>query len=232
MIRIDLGKGSDEKSSSKKSSFLGGKFSKQLSGLPSDAGSIVFLVAALAFAFLPYLFVDQFKESIRDKQKKDLSALSDSEQIITQDIEKYKSYKAELENFEKQSELVRQRISAVNELLTARTGPVNLLDAIGQSVPAHAWLTSLELTAYPEPSLSLSGSSWTNDEVSDFSDRLSASIYLEKVSLEEINSVKGQASEETKSFLIKAVPKGFKKSSAEERKTASASTGEEAQKIK
>lgn len=230
MIRIDLGKSTDEKSGSKKSSFLGGKFSKQLSGIPSDTGSIVFLVAAVAFAFLPYLFVDQFKESVREKQKKDLSALSESEQVITQDIEKYKSYKAELENFEKQSALVKQRIAAVNDLLTARTGPVNLLDAIGQSVPSHAWLTDLELVSNPEPGLSLSGSSWTNDEVSDFSDRLSASVYLEKVSLEEINSVRGAAQEDTKSFVIKAVPKGFKKLSTEERKTASATPGEEAQK--
>lgn len=223
MIRIDLGKDAEERLKSRKpekkafsSSVPSFKLEK------SEFSGLVLLVGSVALALLPFLFVGQYKDRVVANLNNQMKELQENKVALEQEIEKYKSYKTELENFEKQSALINQRLVSVNELLQTRGGPVNVLDALGQSLPPGVWLTQIELNALPQPSLFFNGSAFTNEEVTDYSEKLGSSIYLEKIELKELTGSKNDKGDEIKMFSFTAVPKGFGIKLQSDRDTAGA----------
>jgi len=212
MIRIDLGKtGENRISNNQKKVLKNFAFLEQLKIDKADLGGVLLLLGAVAFAFLPHLFVEQFKEQNQKKHDALKAQLVEEQTSLKQEVTKYKSYKSELENFEKQSALLAQRLAAANELLGSRSGPVNTLDALGQSLPAGAWLTQINLSAEPEPSLQISGSAYTSEDVTDFAERLTNSIYFQDVELKEVVGVPAAGKkEDIRTFSFSAVPKVFK----------------------
>jgi len=222
MIRIDLGKNPEKrKSSSKGRSVNGSSLLGQFKIEKTDIGGFLLLVGAIAFAFLPHLFVEQFKERALQKHQTTKNQLAEEQNNLKQDIAKYNSYKAELDNFEKQSALLAQRLAAVNELLSSRSGPVNTLDAIGQSLPNGAWLNQISLTSDPEPNLQFSGSAYSSEDVIDFSEKLNNSIYFQNVELKEVVGERSAGKEDVKNFSFTAIPKAFKAFKGTQRETAS-----------
>lgn len=222
MIRIDLGKNPEKRrSSSKSQGWNSFGLLNKLKIDKADIGGLLLLLGAVAFAFLPHLFVEQFKERSKQKHESEKARLAEEKMGLEQQIAKYNSYKAELDNFEKQSSLLAQRLAAVNELLSSRSGPVNTLDALGQALPAGAWLNQINLTAEPEPNLQLAGSTYSSEDVTDFAEKLANSIYFQNVELKEVSEQRTSGKEDTKSFVFVAVPKVFKKFKKEQRDTAS-----------
>lgn len=215
MIRIDLGKDAEERAKNKRKTKAPSSQMRQgINFGKNDLGGGLFLIGALAFAFLPYLFVEQYKTSVRQKNQTSLAAVEEVKRKLQEEINQYQGYKVELENFEKQSKLLNERLMAVNDLLAARSGPVNLLDAIGQSLPAGAWLTEINLTSGKEPLITFSGLAYSHEDVTDFADKLSASIFFEKVKLESVIESGGGKGTELKSFSFQAVPKNSNRSTA------------------
>jgi Tfp pilus assembly protein PilN len=212
MIKIDLGRDAEQRAKAKKKPQAQPILnSKRTASLPlANLGGTVLVVGALAFAFLPYLFVEQHKKTTREKHEQAKVSLQEAKAEAQREIDKYSSYKQELESFEKQSALIRERLNAVNNLLSSRNGVVNLLDAIGQGIPGRAWLTRLDLKNGSQPSIQFAGGAYSNEDVTDFSDKLSASVYLEKVTLEEVSATKTSGKgEDTRNFSFRAVPKIF-----------------------
>jgi Tfp pilus assembly protein PilN len=182
MIRIDLGKNPEQRrAASKGKSSKGFPLLDQFKVEKTDVGGVLLLLGAIAFAVLPHLFVEQFKERTLQRHESTKAQLSEEQNNLRQEISKYNSYKAELDNFEKQSSLLAQRLAAVNDLLSSRSGPVNTLDAIGQSLPPGSWLNQITLASEPEPTLQFSGSSFTSEEVTDFAEKLSNSIFFQNL---------------------------------------------------
>lgn len=221
MIRIDLGKDADQRSKKKKSgdpaSF---KLPEGLKFERSDLGGVLLLIGACAFSILPYLFVEQLKVRAEEEFNKEKAVLTESKNRLQQDISKYESYKTELENFEKQRELLAKRIAAVNDILNSRSGPVSIIDAVGQSLPAGAWLNRIEMGTNPTSYLNFSGTAYTNEDVTDFAERLGASIYIQSIELKEVSGSKLSNGDEVKTFSFEAVPKGFKGLAVGDRVTA------------
>ncbi len=223
MIKIDLGKDASEKlKTRKKEKKAAAPDQKASTFTKSEITSFLILVGMTAFSLLPYLFVGQLKERAIQSISVKKAELQEAKSSLEQEIQKYQSYKTELENFEKQSALINQRLTSVNELLQTRGGPVNILDAVGQSLPPGVWLSQLELNALPEPNLVFSGSAFTNEEVTDFSEKLGASIYLEKIELKDLMGSRNEKGEEIKTFSFSAVPKGFGSKQNQTRETAGA----------
>ncbi|MFM8270289.1 MAG: PilN domain-containing protein, partial [Pseudomonadota bacterium] len=187
----------------------------------TDIGGILLLLGAVAFAFLPHLFVEQFKERAQQKHDSAKAQLTEEQSSLKQEISKYNGYKTELENFEKQSALLAQRLAAVNELLSSRSGPVNTLDAVGQSLPSSAWLNQIVLSAEPEPSLKLTGLARSSEDITDFSEKLANSIYFQNVELKEVVVSGGTETDGVRTFTLTAVPKVFKPFGKNQRETAS-----------
>lgn len=222
MIKIDLGRDAEDRAKAKKKPQLsqGQKKSRVSNVRIPDLWGTILVLGAFAFAFLPHLFVEQYKQTTRDKHEQAKAALSEAKVEAQRDIDKYKSYQVELDNFEKQSALIRERLNAVNELLAMRNGVVNLLDALGQSLPNRAWLSKIDLKNGNPPTLMFTGSAFSNEDITDFSDKLTASVYLDKVTLEEVISKSAEKGDDAKSFTISAEPKIFSKNMKGDRKTA------------
>jgi len=225
MIKIDLGRTPEERVKSRKSE----KKSVSSPRVPfkvnqGELSGLLFLGGVLAFSILPSLFVGQFKQRALQKIGADQRELQEIRANLEREIEKYQSYRTELENFEKQSALINQRLSSVNELLQSRGGAVNVLDAVGQALPPGAWLNQIELNTSPEANISFGGSAFTNEEVTEYSEKLGASIYLEKIQLKELTGSRTEKGDDLKSFSFSAIAKGFGVKAEKDRDTAGAPT--------
>lgn len=221
MIRIDLGKDGLEKKNT--ATNLKDFFDKlKTKGFKAngpkgtkidvDYRTVVIIAVVTAVACLPHLFVAQYRSYIEGQHASVMQSLKDKQAALNQEIAKYQSYQRELESYERQKKLIQDRLAIVRQLLEARGTPVNVLDSIGQSLPQRAWLTALEYKTSPDlagatPGVVLGGEAYSNEDISDFVDKLSESIHLSDVNLESVNP-KVEKDVEVKTFEVKAVPKG------------------------
>lgn len=208
MIKVNLGRGGETRKKKLPKKKGSAPFIKNsLRGLnKSDIGGALLLMAAIALSILPYLFLQQHKDSLQRKYQVEKQAIEEKKNLAQQELSKYQSYKVELESFEKQKAQLVQRLEVLNRLLKTREGPVNIIDAIGQGIPEDAWLNQLKLNLSDTSSLSFSGSARTSEAVTQFAQKLSKSIYLSNVQLNEMVSAM-DGKEEVKTFSFEASPK-------------------------
>ena len=161
----------------------------------------------VALAFLPHLFFSQYKAFIISQNQQRIKALQEQTDVVNQEIAKLQPFQKELESYEQQKKLVKERLGIVRELLTSRGTPVNVLDALGQSLPERTWISKLELELDPtKPKLKVNGVSYSNEEISDFVDKLSESVYFNEVVLDEVNP-KQDGKIDVRAFSLHAKPK-------------------------
>lgn len=214
MIRIDLGKEEVQKKSSTNPLVqllekVGLTNGKPQSGAKSiDIKLVLILGIVAAVAYLPHLFVAQYRLYIETQHETQMRAYRERQEKLKQEVVKFQSYQRELESYEKQKRLIQERLTIVRKLLDARGAPTNVLDSIGQSLPARSWLHTVDFKTYPKPEVSLAGNAYANEDISDYVDRLSESIHLSDVSLENVTVTKLEKDVEVKTFEVKAVPRG------------------------
>ncbi len=209
MIRIDLAKDEFEKDAGgKKTSVfqkieLPATFKRFVPRL--NILSIIVVGVSVALALLPHLFFTQYMTFVELDHQKKLQEIKTKLSQINEEISKLASLKSELESYEQQKKVVSQKLTTVRDLLSARGTPVNVLDALGQGLPRNTWLTSVDLKL-GDGTLGLNGKAYTNEEISDYLDRLAESIYLSDVKLESvIAEIKDKVT--IKVFVITAKPK-------------------------
>jgi Tfp pilus assembly protein PilN len=205
MIRINLGKEQNtqaEKKTSLTSVKLPPQLQKAIKQASEDLGLVVFYVVALAVAALPQFVVTEYIELVTTRHKATLSDLDKKIAEIDTEIVKYSPFKKELESFEAQKAMVKERLTTIRKLQGGRGMPVTLMDAISQSLPKRVWLGDIRLTNSSEDAaLALTGSALANEDISDFVDKLQDSVHFETVKLLGVSPSKlGQVS--TKSFTI------------------------------
>jgi len=208
MIKVNLGRGSEtrRKALPQKSKKKSDRLSFLSSMDKSDLGGMLLLVAAGALSLLPYLFLQQYKASVQQRLVSKKQELEEKRNSSEQELKKYESYKSELESFEKQKAQLTQRLDALNKLLRLRSGPVKIINAVGQGLPAAAWLDKINLRLGDDKSLNISGIAMSMVAITQFSEKLSASIYLSNVQLNEmVNGVDGK--DTVKIFSFVATPK-------------------------
>lgn len=189
MIKVDLGRTSEKK---KKSSSISKKKKVDFSALAkldkSDLSGLILLAGAVALAFLPHLFLQQYKTRIEVSFRAEKRKLEEQKGLAQQELNKYQSYQQELKNFEDQKTVLTQRLDAINLLLKSRSEPIYVLDALSQSIPEGAWLSEVNFQFGESPSLVFSGEAYSSDDVTQLADKLSASIYLTNLKLNEMDS--------------------------------------------
>lgn len=209
MIKINLKKGG----AGEREKSINPALSKALGKLPIpqvtlDASFIVLSLALIALAGIPHLFFVRYREHVQLLHKKDMSNLAEEEENIKTEMAKYQTYQAEIKNIEEQQSKVAQRLNIVKQLQLSRTGPVNILDSVGQSLPQRVWLNQIDLSLKEPRQIQLSGKSYSTEDIAEFVGKLNSSIYFEKVYLDGVSTAKERDSTGTeKSFLILAVPK-------------------------
>lgn len=193
MIRIDLGHDQLEKSAKAGSGRTGAEFSRAFGPIVKrvkvDVAGFLTLVVGMGVAALFPLFLDQYKTFVARDFTEKKAKLQVTADALNREIGKLLPYQKELESYESQKKLVASRLAVVKELLTSRNTPVLILDAIGQNLPRRTWVNSLDLSfGETDGTISLQGSSYSNEEVADFVDKLTNSVYLKDVQLEDVNT--------------------------------------------
>lgn len=214
MIRIDLGRG-DSGKGGKPSPFSGLNldFLKRFGGgrlnkVFGDLKGLVMIAVAVALACLPHLFFTQYRTFMIDEHEASKKKLQENIAILAQEVQKLKPFQQELESYEQQKRLVRERLEVVRALLSNRGTPVSVLDAIGQSLPKRTWLSEIDFkSGKDQPTVRLQGQSYSNEDLSDFVDKLSESVYFSEIKLDEMSAGKFAGSVDVRQFKITAKPK-------------------------
>lgn len=173
-----------------------------------NATGLILTLVAVAIAAFPHLFFLKYRAHIETEHQENLASLKAEIDSVKTEIAKYETYQTEMKSFEEQESKINQRLNVVKQLQTSRTGPVNILDAVGQALPQRVWLTGIEMNISPSNQIQLNGKGYSSEDVAEFVDKLNSSIYFEKVILDGVSTEKdGEQSGTVKSFLIVAVPK-------------------------
>jgi type IV pilus assembly protein PilN len=176
-----------------------GQAKPKASRRPVDTGSalpLVFVLAGLAFgvvilALLYYSWQRQLNdENARIKQLQ--AQKTDLEQV-----------KQQVEAFEKQKQVLQQRVSTIEQLQRDRTGGQELLDQIASTVARteNLWLTSMVRKGN---SLSIDGSSASINAVANFITALKRSGYFQKVEIKESKQDEKNTTVQTFNFQLTA----------------------------
>lgn len=187
---------------------LRGGLSK-IGSLVGNASGITLLLGAAGFAVMPHIAFTRYKAFLESQHAERVAEFDKKLSSVAAEIAKLLPYKKELESYEAQKKLVQDRIAAIQTLLKARSAPVSFMDAVGQSLPQRAWLNSVSFDlGEGKNQIVVKGQSLANEDVSDYVDRLNESTYLRDVSLDQVASKNGGASDfETKAFEITMYPK-------------------------
>src|SRR5581483_10083185 len=82
-------------------------------------------------------------------------------------------------------EVIRKKIEVISVLEENRTGPLFVMDALGQSIPNRAWIDEFSEKNYMAR---IEGTAWDELTVSDFMKKLQSSPYFQNVDLAVINT--------------------------------------------
>jgi type IV pilus assembly protein PilN len=116
--------------------------------------------------------------------KKRIKAL----EVIRNKVEEFKAKNKELE----------EKIRVISVLEENRTGPLLVMDALGQAIPNRAWVDRFSVKDY---TAEIEGTAWDELTVSDFMKKLQSSPYFQGVDLAVINTKEIQHFS-LKTFLI------------------------------
>lgn len=206
MIRINLGKEQANPQEAKKATLGKLKLPPQLAAAlrkaSEDVGLVIFFVVSIAVALLPQLAVSEYIELVETRHKAVVKEMDKQIATVDSEIVKYSPFKKELESFEAQKTMVKERLTTIRKLQGGRSLPVTLMDAIGQALPKRVWLTTIRMNTMGEAgTLTLAGSALSNEDISDFVDKLQDSVHFESVKLIGVNPAK-LSSVSTKTFTI------------------------------
>src|ERR1700684_3382521 len=138
---------------------------------------IIFLLVALGLAAV-VLSVTYFQ------QKKELDATNARIAALRSEKQSLQLVKQDVDRFETQKAVLEQRISVIETLQKNRTGGQELLQMVANTVVRvdALWLTSLERTG---DSLKISGEAGSINAVANFITQLRRSGYFDKVEIQE-----------------------------------------------
>jgi hypothetical protein len=215
VIRIDLSRDATERSSQSLQSQILKRLrlpglGRSASGAASqiDVGQASVIAIAVAAAFLPSLFIGQYKQYVIAETDSQVRAIKENVGQANQEIAKLMPYQKELESYDVQKKLVKERLEVIRDLVAVRGTPVSVLDAVGQSLPPKTWVQTIGLeTKGGQPVIELAGQSYSTDEVSDFVDKLSESVFFNDVMLQDMGTQQIDRTIDVKSFSILAHPK-------------------------
>lgn len=193
MIRIDLGK-SDRKQGQGLRKLavqlkLEQPYDQLLKRFDNDFSRMVAFLVAVAVSVLPYLLVGEYERVVTQGYERKITAMDKELTVVNAEIEGLQPFKRELDSYETQKAQVNQRLAVIHQLVEARGTPVTTLDAVSQSLPETAWLDTVTFESTKSlEKIVLSGRSLTNEDISDFMDRLTQSSYLKNVKLNSVDS--------------------------------------------
>ena len=187
-----------------------------------DSGFLILAAILISLAIVPHLLFRQYQNQMVEIHKNTLAGIELELNQIKEEIKKNEIFEVEMKSIEEQEAKVSSQLNMIKQLQQARIGPLNILDAIGQSLPERIWLSSIDLNLGTNSQVQLNGKGYSSDDVSAFLLNLNKSIYFEQVNLDGVSTQKeGPQSASIKTFFVVAKPKLITDSSANIRANAS-----------
>jgi len=176
-----------------------GQIRPKASRRPVDTGAalpVLFIGAGLAFGvvvlFLLFLNYQKLVTAENNRIKVLQAQKTDLENI-----------KQQVEAFDKQKQVLQQRVSTIEQLQRDRTGGQDLLDMVANTVSRteNLWLTTMTRKG---TTLSIEGSSASVNAVANFITALKRSGYFQKVEIKETKQDDKNTSVQTFNFQLSA----------------------------
>lgn len=133
--------------------------------------SILFLCLVLVGAGCGALYVTKMLEL--DGIKEEVADIDRQNQALKKKL-------GEVANFEKKKEELEQKLAVLNDLKTAKAGPVHLLDELSRALPDKIWLTQFSESG---GNINLAGYGDAERTVASFMNNLERSPYYSNVEL-------------------------------------------------
>lgn len=186
MIRINLGRGEPNEP---KKDFLGLQrlpppLQKAIRRLTADLTLIATYVIAMGLAYVPGVVLARYETLVEARHKQTLKELDNQALAVDEEVKKYTPFKRELDSFEAQKAMVKERLNVIRNLQGGRMLPVTVLDALGQGLPKRVWLSNIHFGMNGDRSnIDVSGRALSSEDISDFVDKLGDSVHMDTVSL-------------------------------------------------
>jgi Tfp pilus assembly protein PilN len=176
-----------------------GQIRPKASRRPVDTGAalpVLFIGAGLVLGFLVLGFLFYSWQQQLNAENSKIKTL----QAQKTDLE---SIKQQVEAFDKQKQVLQQRVSTIEQLQRDRTGGQDLLDMVANTVSRteNLWLTTMTRKG---TSLSIEGSSASVNAVANFITALKRSGYFQKVEIKETKQDDKNTAVQTFNFQISA----------------------------
>jgi type IV pilus assembly protein PilN len=176
-----------------------GQIRPKASRRPVDTGAalpVLFIGAGLVLGFLVLGFLYYSWQQQLNTENNKIKAL----QAQKTDLE---NIKQQVEAFDKQKQVLQQRVSTIEQLQRDRTGGQDLLDMVANTVSRteNLWLTTMTRKG---TNLSIEGSSASVNAVANFITALKRSGYFQKVEIKETKQDEKNVSVQTFNFQISA----------------------------
>src|ERR1700681_4276133 len=176
-----------------------GQIRPKASRRPVDTGAalpVLFIDAGLALGVLVLGFLFYSWQQQLNTENSKIKTL----QAQKTDLE---SIKQQVEAFDKQKQVLQQRVSTIEQLQRDRTGGQDLLDMVANTVSRteNLWLTTMTRKG---TNLSIEGSSASINSVANFITALKRSGYFQKVEIKESKQDDKNTAVQTYTFEISA----------------------------
>ncbi len=145
-------------------------------GLPSN---VVFIIAAIAAVILLEGYTWYWLTSTK-------SYLTSEKQTLEVRLAELREKVKEVESYEKDKELYKQKIAIIQNLKKTQKGPVRVLDEVSRMLPERVWIISMK---EKDGNINITGAGMTNDDIVKYVNNLKSSRFFQNVQLTESRQV-------------------------------------------
>ena len=114
------------------------------------------------------------------------SYLTNEKRTLEVRLSELKEKVKEVESYEKDKELYRQKIAIIQNLKKTQQGPVRVIDEVSMMLPERVWIISLK---EKDGKINISGAGMTNDDIVKYVNKLKSSRIFQNVQLTESRQV-------------------------------------------
>lgn len=112
-----------------------------------------------------------------------IEARQEEKQAKEKQVAQLKEQVKQVQDFEQKKKLLEDKNRVIDQLESARVGPVKVLDYVSQSIePLKVWLTNLKLST---DTVEVEGRALTNDDVVEFVNNLRRTDFFANINLQE-----------------------------------------------
>lgn len=124
------------------------------------------VAAALIVSYLPEMFLYPDWEEERAKEEAKIKNFNKRLRNLRKIIRKNSKAKLELEAFNKQVEILKERKSYVTQIVNLRSNPKKLLERLARNTPSDLWFEYLSISI--DRKILISGSAFSYKDIGDF----------------------------------------------------------------